>query len=152
MGRREAYGKHPGAVASCPMALPVHRVKLPVSPHWRPSRGRRRRLPPFELGSGWGHHMNEAVNLLPRKQAAARRIAMGAYPFRCCVVCGLQIQTCLMVAHLDQNAGNNDPDNLAFMCQTHHWMFDAGLIQSKQSNCSGLIGNRPAASPRTKRG
>jgi hypothetical protein len=71
--------------------------------------------------------MNEAVNLLPRKQAAARRIAMGAYPFRCCVVCGLQIQTCLMVAHLDQNAGNNDPDNLAFMCQTHHWMFDAGL-------------------------
>jgi len=32
-----------------------------------------------------------------------------------------------MVAHLDQNAGNNDPDNLAFMCQTHHWMFDAGL-------------------------
>jgi hypothetical protein len=71
--------------------------------------------------------MNEAVNVLPRKQAVARRIAMGAYPFRCCVVCGLQIQTCLMVAHLDQNAGNNDPDNLAFMCQTHHWMFDAGL-------------------------
>jgi hypothetical protein len=33
----------------------------------------------------------------------------------------------MMVAHLDQNAGNNDPDNLAIMCQTHHWMYDAGL-------------------------
>jgi hypothetical protein len=30
-----------------------------------------------------------------------------------------------MVAHLDQNGGNNDPDNLAYLCGTHHWMYDA---------------------------
>jgi hypothetical protein len=33
----------------------------------------------------------------------------------------------MTVAHLDHNAGNNDADNLAFMCQTHHWMYDSGL-------------------------
>ncbi|WP_367575368.1 HNH endonuclease signature motif containing protein [Aquibaculum arenosum] len=43
------------------------------------------------------------------------------------MVCGLQIPTCLTIAHLDQDAGNNEPDNLAFLCQTHHWMYDAGL-------------------------
>jgi hypothetical protein len=32
-----------------------------------------------------------------------------------------------MIAHLDQNGGNNDPDNLAYLCGTHHWMYDAGL-------------------------
>jgi hypothetical protein len=42
-------------------------------------------------------------------------------------VCGIQIRTCLTIAHLDHNAGHNDADNLAFMCQTHHWMFDAGF-------------------------
>jgi predicted restriction endonuclease len=65
--------------------------------------------------------------VLPRNQAIARRTARSAYPFQCCVVCGLQVTTCLTIAHLDQNSGNNDPDNLAFMCQTHHWMYDAGL-------------------------
>ena len=33
----------------------------------------------------------------------------------------------LTVAHVDHNAGNNDPDNLAWLCGTHHWMFDAAL-------------------------
>lgn len=73
--------------------------------------------------------MKDSPNSAPlgRNQGEARRIAATAYPFRCCVVCGLQIPTCLTIAHLDHNAGNNDPDNLARLCQTHHWMFDAGL-------------------------
>jgi hypothetical protein len=62
-----------------------------------------------------------------RKQGEARKVASHAYPFRCCVVCGLQIGACITVAHLDQNSGNNAPENLAFLCQTHHWMYDAGL-------------------------
>ena len=33
----------------------------------------------------------------------------------------------MTVAHLDHAAGHNDPDNLAYLCQTHHWMYDAGL-------------------------
>lgn len=62
-----------------------------------------------------------------RRQALAYRVAREAYPFQCGVVCGLQVRTCLTVAHLDHAAGNNSPDNLAYLCQTHHWMFDAGL-------------------------
>lgn len=62
-----------------------------------------------------------------RNSVEARRVANAAYPFKCCVMCGLQIPTCLNIAHLDHHAGNNDPDNLAFMCGTHHWMYDAGL-------------------------
>ena len=62
-----------------------------------------------------------------RNQAEARRVLNAACPFRCCAVCGLQITTCLQVAHLDQNAGNNVPDNLARLCPTHHWTYDAGL-------------------------
>ena len=66
-----------------------------------------------------------------RKQSDARRIVNEVYPFLCCVVCGLQLETCLTVAHLDQNPANNDPDNLARMCQTHHWMFDAALYPTE---------------------
>jgi hypothetical protein len=65
--------------------------------------------------------------ILPRKQGEARRVAAAAYEYRCCVVCGLQLPTCIMIAHLAQNGGNNDPDNLAYLCGTHHWMYDAGL-------------------------
>ena len=64
---------------------------------------------------------------LPRNQVTARRILNEQCPFKCCAVCGLQIATCLTVAHLDHNAGNNHPDNLARLCQTHHWMYDSGL-------------------------
>jgi hypothetical protein len=39
----------------------------------------------------------------------------------------LQIGTCLTAAHLDHDSGNNDPENLAWLCWTHHWMFDADL-------------------------
>jgi len=67
------------------------------------------------------------MDATPRKQSEARRVAIAAYPVRCCVVCGLQIPTCMTIAHLDHNAGHNAADNLAFMCQTHHWMYDAGL-------------------------
>ena len=42
-------------------------------------------------------------------------------------MCGLQLPAALTVAHLDQKPGNNDPDNLAYLCGTHHWMYDAGL-------------------------
>lgn len=62
-----------------------------------------------------------------RNQAAARRVVDRAFPFDCCVICGLQLKTCLQVAHLDQDAANNVPDNLARLCPTHHWMYDAGL-------------------------
>jgi predicted restriction endonuclease len=62
-----------------------------------------------------------------RNQGEARRVANASYPFRCCAVCGLETATCLQIAHLDHNAGNNAPDNLARLCPTHHWMYDAGL-------------------------
>lgn len=62
-----------------------------------------------------------------RNQGEARRVVDREHPFRCCVVCGLQLETCLQVAHLDQDAANNAPDNLARLCPTHHWMHDAGL-------------------------
>lgn len=64
---------------------------------------------------------------LPRRQGEARKVAQAAYPFVCCAICGLSLNGCLTVAHLDQAPGNNAPDNLAFLCHTHHWMFDAGL-------------------------
>ena len=49
------------------------------------------------------------------------KAAKGAYPYKCCAVCGLT-QDALDVAHLDNDPTNNDPDNLAFLCKTHHWM------------------------------
>ena len=64
---------------------------------------------------------------LPRNPSEAHRVANEHYPFKCCAVCGLQLTTCLTIAHLDHNAGNNAADNLARLCQTHHWMYDAGL-------------------------
>ena len=72
---------------------------------------------------------DDSASLPPaiRNQAEARRVANAAYPFHCCAVCGLQVATCLQIAHLDHNAGNNDPDNLARLCPTHHWMYDSGL-------------------------
>jgi hypothetical protein len=62
-----------------------------------------------------------------RNQSEARHVAKKAYRFRCCVICGLEIPTCLTVAHLDQNSSNNTPDNLAWLCWTHHWMYDVGF-------------------------
>lgn len=62
-----------------------------------------------------------------RNQAEARRVADKAYPFRCCVICGLQLAAGLQTAHLDHDATNNAADNLASLCPTHHGMYDAGL-------------------------
>lgn len=64
-----------------------------------------------------------------RSQAEARLVANLAYPYHyhCCVVCGLQLRTCLQIAHLDHNALNNHASNLAHLCPTHHWMYDAEL-------------------------
>jgi hypothetical protein len=64
---------------------------------------------------------------LPRKQGEARRVAAEAWKYRCCVVCGLQMPACLTIAHLDHQPGNNAPDNLVYLCATHHWMYDASL-------------------------
>jgi predicted restriction endonuclease len=62
-----------------------------------------------------------------RSQVEARRVLNEHFPFKCCAVCGLELTTCLTAAHLDHDASNNAPDNLARLCQTHHWMYDAGL-------------------------
>ena len=67
------------------------------------------------------------VTVHVRNQAQARRVANASYSFHCCAICGLQIATCLQIAHLDHNAGNNQPDNLARLCPTHHWMYDTGF-------------------------
>ena len=64
---------------------------------------------------------------LPRNQVTARRVLKDHFPYKCCAVCGLQIAACLTIANLDHNVGNNHPDNLARLCQTHHWMYDSGL-------------------------
>lgn len=44
-----------------------------------------------------------------------------------CAICGLSVLLALDVAHLDHRAGNNDPDNLAFLCKTHHKLVDVGF-------------------------
>jgi len=62
-----------------------------------------------------------------RRQSEARKVAREAYPYRACAVCGLSLPTAIDLAHLDQDASNNAPDNLAWLCKTHHWMYDAGL-------------------------
>ncbi len=62
-----------------------------------------------------------------RRGGRARKVADDTYPYRCCVVCGTIIETVLDVAHLDNDPTNDDPDNLAFLCKTHHWMYDVGL-------------------------
>ena len=54
---------------------------------------------------------------------------------RCCLCFGLngvQQQTRGQIAHLDNNPGNNDPDNLAFFCQPHHDEYDARYRQTKK--------------------
>jgi HNH endonuclease len=63
---------------------------------------------------------------LNRNQTEARRIARNAYPYPGCCLCGQSIG--VELAHLDHNSENNDPDNLAWLCRHHHWMFDVGLF------------------------
>jgi len=54
-------------------------------------------------------------------------VADRACPSPCCVVCGLQIETCLQIAHLDYDAANNVSDNLVRLCPTHHWIHDSSF-------------------------
>ena len=56
----------------------------------------------------------------PRRTAEAKHVIAEAYGFKCCVVCGLQLDAALDIAHIDQNPGNNHPDNLVWLCKTHH--------------------------------
>ncbi|MBR1147509.1 hypothetical protein [Bradyrhizobium sp. AUGA SZCCT0431] len=63
-----------------------------------------------------------------RNQAAARRIARLAYPYPGCCLCGQTVGE--EFAHLDHEASNNDPDNLAWLCNHHHWMYDIGLFSA----------------------
>ena len=62
-----------------------------------------------------------------RSQVEAHRVLNEHFPFKCCADCGLELTTCLTAAHLDHDSSNDAPDNLARICQTHHWMYDAGL-------------------------
>ena len=64
---------------------------------------------------------------LRRNSIEAHRAAKSAYEFCCCVICGLELKAVLELAHLDHHAGNNDPDNLAWFCGTHHRMYDCGF-------------------------
>ncbi|MCK1677754.1 HNH endonuclease [Bradyrhizobium sp. 150] len=61
-----------------------------------------------------------------RNQNEARQIAKAAYPYPGCCLCGQTIGQEL--AHLDHEASNNDPENLAWLCNHHHWMYDVGLF------------------------
>jgi hypothetical protein len=61
-----------------------------------------------------------------RNQPEARRIARLAYPYPGCCLCGQTVGEEL--AHLDHEASNNDADNLALLCNHHHWMYDVGLF------------------------
>lgn len=60
-----------------------------------------------------------------RNQSAAKRVLKQHYERECCVICGLQGSALLEAAHLDHDAANNAPENLAWLCPTHHRMFDA---------------------------
>jgi hypothetical protein len=62
-----------------------------------------------------------------RKQQEARRFLRRTFDFHGCAICEIEIDPVLQAAHLDNNPGNNEPDNLAWPCPTHHWMTDHGL-------------------------
>ena len=66
-----------------------------------------------------------------RQQREAKKVAKAAFPFQCCAACGIQLPTVLAIAHLNHNSTDNRPDNLAYLCWTHHWMHDAGLYPTK---------------------
>ena len=66
-------------------------------------------------------------------------------------MCGLQLPACLQVALLDHNAANNMPDNLAYLCPTHHGMYDAGVypieaiqpLQAHWQKTKGIPNHKP---------
>src|SRR5215469_10760333 len=92
---------------------------------------------------------NQTTEPSPRKQAAARKAAGAAYTFRCCVICGLQIEASLTVAHLDHHAGNNDPGNLAYKCGTHCGLYPIAAIKMLRTHWQETKGV-PDHKPRMK--
>jgi hypothetical protein len=62
-----------------------------------------------------------------RARREAHRVLCRTYDFHGCAICGIEIEAVLQAAHLDNDPGNNDPDNLAWLCPTHHWMTDHKL-------------------------
>jgi hypothetical protein len=53
---------------------------------------------------------------------------------RCCICFGLNRDTSIkqgQISHLDGNPGNNNGDNLAFICFDHHDQYDSKTRQSK---------------------
>ncbi len=53
---------------------------------------------------------------------------------RCCICFALRQDNTEkkgQIAHLDQDASNNSPDNLAFLCLDHHDQYDSRTSQAK---------------------
>ncbi len=53
---------------------------------------------------------------------------------RCCICYGLNRDLGIkkgQIAHIDQNRGNNKPENLVFLCINHHDEYDSRTSQSK---------------------
>lgn len=48
------------------------------------------------------------------------------------------IQIILTIAHLDHDPRNNDPDNLAALCQLHHCRYDAKVRGERRRNYQNL--------------
>ncbi len=58
---------------------------------------------------------------------------------RCCICFGLHRDVSIkqgQIAHLDQNPSNAAPDNLAFLCLSHHDQYDSKTSQSKNFTVS----------------
>lgn len=70
---------------------------------------------------------DEPVTPDPYLRVTGARKACGLAHAPNCAICGLSLPMALDVAHLDQRAGNNAPDNLAFLCKTHHKLVDVGF-------------------------
>jgi hypothetical protein len=62
-----------------------------------------------------------------RNRHNARRILGEPPPFECCAICGTQ--HAMTVAHVDHDGTNDAPDNLAWLCWSHHHIYDGGLYQ-----------------------
>lgn len=64
---------------------------------------------------------------------------------RCCICFGLDRDTRLkagQIAHLDQDATNNEEGNLAFLCFDHHDAYDSKTSQRKNFTIGEIMGFR----------
>ena len=60
-----------------------------------------------------------------RNHHDASRILREAALFECCAVCGTQ--HAMTVAHLDHDGTNDVPENFAWLCWSHHRMYNGGF-------------------------